>query len=305
MENNQNHREIKANFAINLGLLSNVFLSTIKVVAGILGNSTALLADGINSTSDVAYYLVVKVFIKLAGKPPDPEHPYGHYQLESIAALVIGSFVITTSIAIFWTSINSVYALVAGHRELTEISTYTLIIATFTILLKIFLTIYTRSAANKTNNPALHALASDHRNDIFSASSVAIGILFGRLGYSWVDPLAGAFVAVVILKTGIEIMHGSSLDLMDTIPGYSLTQRIEYLTQQIPEIKEIQELYAHRFGPFFVVNITICINGSLSVTEGNNIATMLEDVLYRNMEFIKKVHVHYHPYHHTSPFEND
>jgi divalent metal cation (Fe/Co/Zn/Cd) transporter len=97
-------RARKGQRVVNLGLLWNTVLAIGKTVMGILGHSTALLSDGINSTSDVAYYIVVKIFMKLAGQPPDPEHPYGHQQMESIAALTVGSFVITTAIAIFWTA---------------------------------------------------------------------------------------------------------------------------------------------------------------------------------------------------------
>src|SRR5450830_549023 len=87
---------------INVGLAANAALALLKTSIGILGHSDALLADGINSTSDVVYYIVVKIFMRLADKPADAEHPYGHRQLESVAALVVGAFVITTGIAIFW-----------------------------------------------------------------------------------------------------------------------------------------------------------------------------------------------------------
>ena len=94
-------------------------------------------------------------------------------------------------------------------------SQLTLWIALGTVLLKTFLFIFSHRVGNKTQNPAIQALAYDHRNDIFSASAVVIGILFSRLGYLWVDPLAGAVVALVILRTGIVILRNSSMDLMD------------------------------------------------------------------------------------------
>jgi len=97
-------REKQSMLAVNVGLAANILLAMLKTSVGILGQSPALLADGINSTSDVAYYLVVAAFMKRAGKPPDYEHPYGHRQLESIASLIVGSFVITAAVAIFWNS---------------------------------------------------------------------------------------------------------------------------------------------------------------------------------------------------------
>ena len=97
-----NLRQKKSILAINVGLAANTLLAILKTSVGIFGHSPALLADGINSTSDVAYGIVVSIFMRLSGKPADEEHPYGHDRLESIAAVVVGAFVITTAISIFW-----------------------------------------------------------------------------------------------------------------------------------------------------------------------------------------------------------
>src|SRR5512145_2851684 len=106
-----NERQRQSFLAVNLGLTVNIFLAALKVSIGILGHSPALLAEGVNSTSDVAYYVAVAIFMRLAHKPADEEHPYGHTQLESIASLVVGAFVLTTAVAIFWDSINTVFDL--------------------------------------------------------------------------------------------------------------------------------------------------------------------------------------------------
>ena len=118
--------------AINLGLASNIVLAGVKTCAGIFAHSQALLADGINSTSDVAYYLIVKTFMVFAGKPPDREHPYGHRQFESIAALAVSAFVITTAIALFWDAINNVYDVVTNH-EPAQVNLWALWIALLTV----------------------------------------------------------------------------------------------------------------------------------------------------------------------------
>ncbi len=94
-------RDKKSLLAVNLGLGINVGLAALKTTIGVIGHSPALLAEGINSTSDVAYYVVASIFVRMANKPADDEHPYGHQQLESIAALVVGSFIVTTAVAVF------------------------------------------------------------------------------------------------------------------------------------------------------------------------------------------------------------
>ena len=99
---NTTERSKLSNQAVSLALIANVMLAVLKTSIGILGNSGALLADGINSTSDVVYNIVVSIFVRAAHKPADEEHPYGHTQFESVGALVVGAFVITTAITIFY-----------------------------------------------------------------------------------------------------------------------------------------------------------------------------------------------------------
>jgi cation diffusion facilitator family transporter len=288
-------RQKKGQTVVNLGLIWNIALAAGKTTMGIVGHSTALLSDGINSTSDVAYYIVVKIFMKMAGQPPDPEHPYGHRQMESIAALTVGSFVITTAIAIFWTAINNVFDQLKGGGEAKRASLGALWVALFTVVVKIVLTIYTRAVGEKTGNLAIKALAYDHRNDIFSALAASLGIFLARQGYLWVDPLAGALVALLILRTGIGILRQSTADLMDSVPSHFLDKKIRLVLKNLPEIKQIEEIHAHRFGPYFVINLTIGIDGSLDVYSGDTIATRVEKLLTERIEMVRKVYVHYHP----------
>ena len=280
---------------VNLGLAWNFVLAIGKTTMGILGHSAALLSDGINSTSDVAYYVVVKFFMNLAGRPADHEHPYGHHQMESIAALTVGSFVITSAIAIFWTSINNIFDLLKGNSDLKRASLGTLWVALFTVAVKIILTVYTRTVGEKTGSLAIRALAFDHRNDVFSALAASLGILLARLGYHWVDPLAGALVALLILRTGISILRQSSDDLMDSVPGHSLDNQIRSILEYVPEIHRVEEIRAHRFGPYFVINLTIGIDGTLDVFTGDANATRVEQLLTQRIEMVRRVYVHYHP----------
>jgi len=288
-------REKQSMLAVNVGLAANILLAMLKTSVGILGQSPALLADGINSTSDVAYYLVVAAFMKRAGKPPDYEHPYGHRQLESIASLIVGSFVITAAVAIFWNSISSIYDLWIGDSDFTGSSQIALWVAIFTVIAKLGLTHFTRRIGRLTSNTAVMALAYDHRNDLLSALAAAIGILLGRMGYLWVDPLAGAVVALFVLRTGVTIVRESSQDLMDTIPGKALAGRITQLVQSIPGVEQVEEIHAHRFGPYLVVNVTIGVDGNISVSDGDSIASEVEQALYEDVDLLRRVYVHYHP----------
>ena len=288
-------RQKKGILAVNVGLGANTILAILKTSVGIVGSSPALLADGINSTSDVAYGIVVNVFMRLSGKPADEEHPYGHDRLESIAAVVVGAFVITTAISIFWASISNVYELYNNTSNFAGASQLALWIALFTVIVKIWLAMWTKKIGEQTKNNVLMALAADHRNDIFSALAATAGIIFGQIGYLWVDPLAGGVVSIIILITGVEIIKDSAADLMDTLPGKELTEEINKAIAKIPEVKDIEEVSGHRFGLYMVVNITVGISAVLTVAEGDAIATRVEHVLMEDIDYMRRVFVHYHP----------
>ncbi len=285
----------KAHLAVNLGLFANIVLALFKTFTGIFAHSPSLLADGINSTSDVAYYVVVKVFLKMADKPADHEHPYGHRQLENIAAITVGAFIITTAIAIFWDAANNVFDYMTGKTDLQAALPIALIIAFLTIITKIYLTIYTKRVGKKIKNPAITALASDHLNDIMASSAAFIGITFSLFGYYWVDPLAGGVVALFILKTGIEIIKDSSASLMDNILEPELEEEVSNLVYSFKKIEKLETIRSQRFGPYFTLNLIIGINGDLTVSEGDKVADQLEEKLYHSFPALRHVIVHYHP----------
>ncbi len=288
-------RDQKSLLAVNLGLGTNIGLAALKTTFGVLGHSPALLAEGINSTSDVAYYVVASIFVRLANKPADDEHPYGHQQLESIAAVVVGSFIVTTAVAVFWDAVDKIWDIMDGGALLQGASDITLWIALLTVAVKIFMTYFVRKLGKETRNPVVEAMAYDHRNDLFSASAASLGIFLGQRGLPWVDPLAGAIVALLILRTGIYILRESSVELMDAVPSRELAEQVNELLLDAPGVEQLEEVQAHRFGPHLVVNVTIGIDGNLSVAAGDEIANQVEDLLCLKIPNVRRVHVHYHP----------
>ncbi|NLF15751.1 MAG: cation transporter [Lentisphaerae bacterium] len=289
----------RENRVINGGLVANALLAALKTTVGIIGHSNALLADGVNATSDVAYYVVVKVCLILAQRPPDREHPYGHRQLESIAAVAVGAFVVTTGIALFWGAVNDTYDLVKGLSPPVPVASAALWVALVTIVAKVILTIWSRRVARDTGNAAILALARDHRNDIVSGAGAALGILGSVCGLDWADPLVGAGVALVVLTTGVQILRESAAELMDAVPGDALETEVRAALAGVAGVRVVEEVLAHRFGPYFVVHVTIGIDGALSVRAGDDIASEVERALQSANALIRRVTVHYHPAHAT------
>lgn len=288
-------RDRKSLWAVNLGLGINIVLSALKTIIGVLGHSPALLAEGINSTSDVAYYVVAGIFVRMANKPADTEHPYGHRQLESIASLTVGAFIVATAVAVFWDAIDKIWDLADGKVTSQGAADIALWVAVGTVALKVILFFYVRRLGHETRNPVVNALAYDHRNDIFSAAAASLGIFFGQRGVPWLDPLAGALVALLILRTGIFILRESSVELMDAVPSREIAEQAAGLLLSVDGVIQLEELQAHRFGPHVVVNLTIGIDGFLTVSEGDAIATHVEKLVCESLPNVLRVHVHYHP----------
>ena len=288
-------RDRKSLWAVNLGLGINIILSAAKTTFGVLGHSPALLAEGINSISDVAYYVVASIFVRLANKPADNEHPYGHRQLESIASLVMGAFVVATAVKVFWDAVDKIWDIVDGKIESLGSHPFALWVAIGTVAIKIILFFYVRRLVRETRNPIVGALAYDHRNDILSASAASIGIFLGQRGLAWLDPLAGALVAVLILRTGVYILRESSAELMDAVPSRQLAKQVFKLLKNLRGVHQLEELQAHRFGPHLVINLTIGIDGNLAVSHGDAIATAVEEAIYDSIPNVLRVHIHYHP----------
>jgi cation diffusion facilitator family transporter len=281
--------------AVYVGLGANILLAVIKTFVGIIGHSPALLADGINSTSDVVYGLVVAVFMRLSRKPADREHPFGHSQFESIAALTVGAFVITTAVGIFWDAVNTIFDQATGQSVAVAASSLAFWVALLTVGIKIWLFIFTLRIGRQVKNIAVTALAYDHRNDIFAAFAALIGITLGRAGLTWVDPMAAALVALVILRTGIQILRESAADLMNTMPGQELINLVDDLLKNVPGVTQIESLQVRQIGPYIIMILTICIDGDLRVREGDAIAADAENLLKKEIPNTRAVHIHYHP----------
>jgi len=208
---------------------------------------------------------------------------------------VVGAFVITTGFAIFWDSVNVAFDLMTGEIAVMAVRSFALYTAIATIVIKIILMIQARFVGYATKNIAVIAIARDHRNDIFASLGAAIGILLSMLGTIWADPVAGAIVAIIVAKTGFDILREATDDLMDDVPDKELSEQIRATLLDDASIRRIDEIHAHRFGPYLVANITICIDGSLSVARADLIATTAEKKLLERIDMLRKVYIHTHP----------
>jgi len=272
------------------GIWVNFFLAIFKIFAGIWGRSQAMLSDGFHSLSDIFAGILTLTSVKISQKPVDQDHPYGHGKAESIAALCISFILLGMSIVLSYRALNAIFLkirIVPGLLPLWA--------ALVSILVKELLFRYTYYIGKKFDNLAILASASDHRADALTSVAALIGIAGARLGYTFLDPLAGFAVALFIFKMGIDILRPSLRELMDTSLPEDFIDEIKKLTLSIGGVKRIDDVKTRRLGWRNSIDLSVQIDADLSIEEGHGISNKIEKLLLQKLKNIGNIMIHINP----------
>ncbi|SHH37997.1 cation diffusion facilitator family transporter [Tepidibacter thalassicus] len=272
-------------------IIINVILSIIKVIAGIVGNSSAMIADGIHSASDIVTSLGVLIGNFISKKPHDKEHNYGHERAETLMAFVLSLVLIVVGFEIGFNSLKLLF-------NLEKVKTPTilpLIIGFVSIIFKEYQYYITIKVANKINSPSLKADAWHHRSDSLSTVGALIGIAGSMLGFKILDPIAGTLVSLFVLKVGLDILKISANELMDYSIEKEDEQKLINLALNTNGVYNVKSLKSRRHGAMAYVDLIICVDSEISVYEGHEIAHNVEEKIIREIEKIKGVTVHVEP----------
>jgi len=272
------------------GIWVNIFLTVFKIFAGILGRSQAMLADGFHSLSDIFAGILALTSVKISQKPVDQDHPYGHGKAESIAALCISFILLGMSIVLSYRALNAIFLKIRIMPGLLPLWA-----ALISISVKELLFRYTYYIGKKFDNLAILASASDHRADALSSVAALIGIAGARLGYTFLDPLAGFVVAVFIFKIGIDIFRPSLRELMDTSLPEDFIDEIRKITLSIKGVREIDDVKTRRMGWRNSIDLSVQIDGHLSIEEGHGISNKIEKLLLQKLKNIGNIMIHINP----------
>ncbi len=268
----------------------NIFLALLKIIIGTLVASSALIADGFHSVSDVASTLAVLIAIYVSSKPPDEEHQYGHGQAESIAAKILGILLLLTGLTLGYNILRQIL-----NQNFGIPGIYGFWAAVVSIIIKEIMFRYTHKVGEETNNQALIADAWHHRSDAISSVAAAVGILGANMGYPILDPIAGIIVAILIIRVGWNIIVDAVNTLMVKAPPKEDSEEIRKIVNEIEGVKEIKELRAHYSGVDLYVDLRIVVDGNLTVKEGHDISVEVRNTLLKEYEQVKEVIVHIHP----------
>jgi cation diffusion facilitator family transporter len=278
--------------AVILGVIANLSLAVIKVVTGVVGNSYALIADGIESTGDVVSSLVVWMGLRIASRPADDEHPYGHGKAESIAAAIaaLGLLAAATIIAI-----QSIYEIQHPHQAPAW---YTLVVLVVVIVVKEFLARRVLNAADALESTSLKVDAWHHRSDALTSAAVALGIavaLWGGPGYESADDWAALVACAVIAINGLILLRFAVREIMDETVPAATQERIRGIAASVPGVQAIEKVRVRKSGVGLYMDIHVQVDGKMSVHEGHAIGHRVKDALVTSGQRIEDVVVHIEP----------
>jgi len=274
-------------------ILVNILLSAVKMAAGLIGRSGAMVSDAIHSLSDVLSSLVVILGIRMAHQDSDKEHPYGHERFECVAAIILSVLLFITGIGIGWNGVQKILSGSPGSLEIPH--TMALAAAILSILVKEGMYWYTRAAAKKIGSSALMADAWHHRSDALSSIGSFAGILGARLGYPILDPIACVVICIFIVKASIDIFREATCKMTDHACDDTILEELEEVILKQPGVLEIDLLQTRLFGDKFYVDVEISADGHVPLTEAHFIAHQVHDAIEQDFPLVKHCMVHVNP----------
>ena len=271
------------------GIFGNIFLLIIKGTIGIITHSQSMIADSVNSASDIVASLMTFIGNKISSEPKDNDHNFGHGKAEYIFSLFISITMILVSSKLF---IDSIFSLI--KKSYFEFSWGLIVVCILTIITKFCLYLYTKVMFKKYDNILLKSNHQDHRNDCVVTTFTLISIVFGLFGIYWIDGVVGIGISLWILITGIKIFIESYNVLMDISLDEETKETIMKLVKEHDDIKNCYNLYSTPIGYKYFVIFTIAVDGEMSTFESHKLANHLEKDV-EALEKIDKAVVHVHP----------
>ncbi len=280
-----------------IGSIVNAILIVLKLSAGILGRSSALIADGVHSLTDFITDLIVLIFVKLSGKPRDKAHSYGHGKFETFATLIIGVFLTLAGLGLLVSGGRKIVASLNGTL-LPEPTWLAFAVATTSIVVKEVLYRYTVRIGNMVKSDATIANAWHHRSDAISSLGTMIGIGGAiLLGERWriLDPLAAVLVSVFIIKSGFDIIRPAVNELLEGALPERQSAEISELIKSVKGVRGFHNLRTRKIGNAIAVDVHVKMDGKLLLKEAHDIATQIEEKIRESFGKESIVNIHMEP----------
>lgn len=289
-----------------VGMTSDVCLSALKIVTGIVGHSSAILADGIHSIGDTVTDVLVYAMVRLSGKGVDERYRYGRGKYETLAAFLISIILVVVALGLMVEGVKDVWAALHGGT-LERPHTIALVVGIIAIIVKEGLYQYTRLTGKKTGSTALRAYAWHHRTDALSTAATLLGVAGAIfLGERWrvLDPMAAIAVSVLILVLAYRMGRPAAEELLEVSLSRDEQDKISDIVNSTAGVKAFHNLRTRRNGNLRVVDMHIKVDGEMSVNAAHEITRLIERQLSNELgEVLTNIHVE--PYHGTNDCEKN
>lgn len=284
-------------------IIINALLSVFKLLAGIFGNSYALISDAIHSASDVFSTIIVIIGVKISAKKADKNHPFGHERYECVAAILLAVVLFATGAGIGYSGINNIVT--GEYNNFAVPGVIALVAAAVSIVTKEAMFWYTYVAAKKVNSSALKADAWHHRSDALSSIGSLIGVIGGLCGVRILDSIACIVICLFILKVAIQIFFDAIKKMTDEACDEKTEKEIEEFIASCEGVRRVDSLLTRMFGNRIYVIVEIACDGNLPLVQAHAIAEAVHRGIEEKFPLVKHVTVHVNPYNENETKEEE
>lgn len=276
-----------------ISIIINLLLTLLKLTAGVLAHSGAMVSDAVHSASDVFSTFIVIIGVTISGKKSDAEHQYGHERLECVASIILAVILAATGVGIGLKGIEKITA--GNYGELQIPGMLALAAAVISIIVKEWMYWYTRNAAKKINSGALMADAWHHRSDSLSSIGAFVGISGARLGFPLLDPIASMVICLFIGKASFDIFKDAVNKMVDKSCPSEKEEEMRSTILSQTGVEQIDLLKTRLFGSKVYVDVEFSMDGGCSLAEAHKVAEAIHDSIENNFPEVKHCMVHINP----------
>ncbi len=270
-----------------IAISTNCLLTILNITVGYIGGSYALIAEGIHTFSDIMTSIISYAGFKIGQKPADEEHPRGHGRVEALSGLVIVLFLTILGYEIIETAIEKILNPSLIHVP----DIYVALMAVFGIFFNFMISSYIIKIGKEINSPAIVADGQHQRTDIFSSIAILVGVVLANSGFPILDPIVGLIIGALILRTAYIVGKENIDNILGKVPDNEIMKKIEKAVNKTPDAYVPHNIKVDNYGPYYIVNLHIKVDGNLSVNEAHKITHLVEQNILK-IDNVKGVTVH-------------
>ncbi len=286
MVNNRYEQLKKAELGAIISIAAYILVSAMKLIVGNIANSEALRADGLNNFTDILASVAVLIGLRISQKPADAEHRYGHWKAENVASLVTSFIMLLVGLQVLYSSILSV---INKKMESPDITAAIVGLVSAVIMYGVYF--FNKRLSEEVKSPSLLAAAKDNRSDAWTSIGTAIAVFAASFNLGWLDSVAAIVVALLILKTAIDIFKESVFTLSDGFDQEELDQFNEAI-RHIQQVQSVKNIKGRSYGSNIYLDVTVTMRPELTVKESHDVADQIENLLRDKFQvFETDVHV--------------